>query len=96
MYPVIIGSMGQTPNTPPPPEPRKRPATVARQISDVMDLPFTLVACIAIGGGIGYYLDARLHSSPILTLILGLIGFAAGMFQLVRRLSKDTRGDGEG
>lgn len=59
-----------------------------------MELPITLVAFIAVGGGLGYYLDARFHTSPVLTLLLGLIGFAAGMFQLVRRLSKDTKGDG--
>jgi F0F1-type ATP synthase assembly protein I len=53
-----------------------------------------LVACIAIGGGLGYFLDGRLHTAPVLTLILGLIGFAAGMIQLVRRLSKDTWNNG--
>jgi F0F1-type ATP synthase assembly protein I len=53
-----------------------------------------LVASIAVGGGLGYFLDMRLHTSPVLTLILGLIGFAAGMTQLIRRLSKDTKGDG--
>jgi F0F1-type ATP synthase assembly protein I len=55
-----------------------------------MELPFLLVACVAIGGGAGYFLDKRTHTSPLFTLILGLLGFAAGMFQLVRRLSKDT------
>lgn len=53
-----------------------------------------LVACVAIGGGLGYFLDARFHTSPILTLIFGLVGFAAGMLQLVRRLSKDMKDDG--
>ena len=53
-------------------------------------MPVTLVACIAIGGGLGYFLDERFHTSPILALILGLIGFAAGIIQIVKRLSKDT------
>jgi ATP synthase protein I len=53
-----------------------------------------LVACIAVGGGLGYFLDGRFHTSPILTLILGLLGFAAGMIQLLRRLSKDTGNNG--
>jgi len=52
-------------------------------------LPFALVASIAVGGGIGYFLDSRFHTSPILTLVMGLLGFAAGMINLVRRLSKD-------
>jgi F0F1-type ATP synthase assembly protein I len=55
-----------------------------------MELPFLLVACVAIGGGAGYFLDKRIHTSPAFTLILGLLGFAGGMIQLVRRLSKDT------
>ena len=56
-----------------------------------MEFPILLVASIAIGGGLGYFLDSRFHTSPVFTLILGLLGFAAGMIQLVRRLSKDTR-----
>ncbi len=71
-------------------KPRNRPAAGFRQISDVLELPFTLVACIAVGGGIGYYLDARFHTSPVFTLILGFLGFAGGMIQLVKRLSKDS------
>jgi F0F1-type ATP synthase assembly protein I len=80
----------EEPATPPSPSPRKRPAAGARQISDILELPFMLVACIAVGGGIGYFLDARFHTSPVLTLILGLLGFAGGMIQLVKRLSKDS------
>jgi F0F1-type ATP synthase assembly protein I len=59
-----------------------------------MELPILLVASIAVGGGLGYFLDEWLHTSPVLTLILGFLGFAGGMIQLVRRLSKDTKGHG--
>ncbi|MGA7791521.1 MAG: AtpZ/AtpI family protein [Candidatus Acidiferrales bacterium] len=61
-----------------------------RQFSDIMELPFLLVASVGIGGGAGYFLDKHFHTSPVFTLILGLLGFAGGMIQLVRRLSKDT------
>jgi len=73
---------------------RKRPAAGVRQISDVLELPFILVGSIAIGGGLGYFLDGYFHTSPILTLVLGLLGFAGGMIQLVRRLSKDSSSNG--
>jgi F0F1-type ATP synthase assembly protein I len=53
-----------------------------------------LVLCVAIAGGLGYFLDARFHTSPILTLVFGLVGFAAGMILLVKRLSRDTKGNG--
>ena len=76
------------------PSPRKRPAEGIKQFSDIMELPFLLVASIAIGGGAGYLLDKHFQTSPVLTLILGLLGFAGGMTQLVRRLSKDTKDNG--
>jgi ATP synthase protein I len=84
----------EQPGSPPSPSPRKRPAAAAAQISDILELPFLLVASVAIGGGLGYFLDKRIHTSPIFTLIFGLLGFAAGMLQLVRRLSKDTKSNG--
>lgn len=52
-----------------------------------MDLPFILIGSIVIGGGIGYLLDKRLGTSPVFSLLLGLAGFAGGMFELIRRLS---------
>ncbi len=80
----------EEPGSPSSPSPRKRPAEGMRQVSAVIELPILLVASVAIGGGVGYFLDERFHTSPVLTLILGLLGFAGGMIQLVRRLSKDT------
>lgn len=80
----------EEPSPPPNPSPRKRPTQTVRQISDIMELPILLVASVVIGGGAGYLLDKHFHTSPVLTLILGLLGFAAGMIQLVRRLSKDS------
>ena len=80
----------EDPGSPSSPPPRKRPAEGVRQFSDIMELPILLVASVGIGGGAGYFLDKRFHTSPVFTLILGLLGFAGGMIQLVRRLSKDT------
>jgi len=45
-----------------------------------------LIACIGAGGGIGYLIDRAIHTSPTFTLILGGLGFVAGMFSLIRRL----------
>jgi len=52
-----------------------------------MDLPFVLIGSVVVGGGVGYVLDLRLHTYPILSLVLGLLGFAGGMYELIRRLS---------
>jgi ATP synthase protein I len=86
----------EEPGSPPSQAPRKRPAATARQISDILELPILLVACVAVGGGLGYLLDKRIHTSPIFTLIFGLLGFAAGIMQLLKRLLKDAKDDGGG
>jgi F0F1-type ATP synthase assembly protein I len=52
-----------------------------------MDLPFVLVGSVLIGAGIGYFIDKRFNSSPVLTLILGFLGFAGGIFEVIRRLT---------
>lgn len=52
-----------------------------------MDLPFVLVGSVVIAAGVGYFLDKRFGTSPLLVLLLGLLGFAAGMFEVIRRLA---------
>jgi ATP synthase protein I len=69
------------------PAPQRDPDGFARQLANVMDLPFVLVGSVVIAAGLGYLLDKRLGTSPVLTLILGLLGFAGGMFEVIRRLT---------
>jgi len=64
-----------------------------RQLGDVLDLPFVLVGSVVIGAVVGYFLDRRFGTSPVLTLVLGAAGFASGMYELVRRLTK-RKGNG--
>jgi len=47
-----------------------------------------------VGGGIGVFVDTRFHTSPLFALLLGVAGFAAGMRQLLKRLTKDMKDDG--
>jgi ATP synthase protein I len=69
------------------PPPQRDAQGFARQLANVMDLPFVLVGSVVIGAGVGYVLDKRFGTSPLLTLLLGLLGFAGGMLQVIRRLS---------
>ena len=66
--------------------------TVSNQVALAMELPFTLVGALAVAVAIGYFLDRWLHTKPIFTLILGTLGFFAGVREVVRRLP--ASGDG--
>ena len=65
-----------------------------RQLSMALELPFVLVGGIGIGGAIGYWFDLKLHTAPWMLLAFGLLGFALGMRELLRRLSASGNGNG--
>ena len=52
------------------------------------ELPFLLVAGVAVGGFLGYVLDRSFHTKPILMIVLGALGFFAGLRELLRRVAK--------
>jgi len=51
-----------------------------------IELPFTIVGAVVFGGLIGYFLDHWLHTRFIFTFILGILGFAGGIKEVLRRL----------
>lgn len=71
----------------PPEAPRKGPAGFTRQFAVVMELPFVIVGAVVTGGFFGYLLDRWLHTAPFLMLLLGGLGFYAGLRETLRRLS---------
>ena len=78
----------EDPGSPPSPPPRKRPDTGSRQFAMALELPFVLVSAIVVGGLIGYALDKWLHTKPVFLLILGAIGFYAGLRDVLRRVKE--------
>ena len=77
-------------------QPQRRPPTILRTFALAMELPFILVAGVLIGGGVGYWLDARFGSNPALTLLLGLVGFAGSVREVLRRIPRDDGGENSG
>lgn len=77
-----------------PPEPRKRPPSFVRELAMAMELPFIPLLAVVIAGGLGYLLDTRLHTSPLFAIVLGLLGFVAGIREILRRLSKEEKRNG--
>jgi ATP synthase protein I len=76
------------------PDPGSSPAakqarSFSQQNAMAMELPFIFVGCIVVGGAIGYFLDAWLHTKPVLMLVFGVLGFIAGLRDILRRLSKN-------
>ena len=51
-----------------------------------LELPFTIVGAVLVAGALGYFLDHWLHTRWLFTLILGGIGFAGGVREVIRRL----------
>lgn len=61
------------------------------QTALAMELPFTIVGAVLLGGVLGYFLDHWLHTKMIFTLLLGGLGFAGGLKEVLRRLSQNDQ-----
>jgi F0F1-type ATP synthase assembly protein I len=57
-----------------------------------MELPFTLVGAIGVGVALGYFLDRWLHTRAAFMIILGALGFIAGVREVLRRLPGTSDG----
>jgi ATP synthase protein I len=58
--------------------------SVLRQLARLSTIGISLVAAIAIGLLIGYWLDRLLGTTPWLTMLFTLLGIAAGFLNLFR------------
>ncbi len=58
------------------------------QAALAMELPFTIVGAVLLGGLLGYFLDHWLHTKLIFTFVLGGLGFAGGLKEVLRRLAQ--------
>jgi len=71
------------------PERKSQHAQKAKEASSqaalALELPFSFVGAVMVGGLIGYFLDGWLHTSPWLMIVFGCLGFAGGILEIVRR-----------
>ena len=61
-----------------------RQTSLLAQVGFYSSLGFILPASALGGFGLGWLLDRRLHSSPVFALLLGLLGAAAGIVEILR------------
>ena len=81
--------MDDTPNRSEPKSPEVAKAKkYSSQTALAMELPFTIVGAVLLGGLLGYFLDHWLHTKLVFTLILGGLGFAGGLKEVLRRLAQ--------
>jgi len=71
---------------------QKQARGISAQFAMAMELPFIIVSAIAIGGLIGYFLDLWLHTTPVLMLVLGGLGFFAGLRDVLSRVKRGSDG----
>jgi ATP synthase protein I len=76
----------------PPQGEKKNDPSASRQFGLALELPFVLVSAIVVGGAFGYFLDRWLGTKPLFLIILGALGFYAGVRDVLRRLGKDGNG----
>jgi ATP synthase protein I len=78
-------------DSPKPDSEKSPPQGALRGLGLAMSLPFTLIVSVILGGGAGYLIDRWLHTIPIFSLILGVVGFGAGLWDILRQLSKEEK-----
>ncbi len=69
----------ESPNSPP------RPQSWTQLMAVAMELPFILVGSVILAGAMGYVLDDWLGTKPALLLLLGGLGFFAGIREVMNR-----------
>lgn len=81
--------MDEQPDNPKSPSPKtQKVAKHSQQAALAMELPFTIVGAVLLGGLLGYFLDRWLHTKMIFIFVLGALGFAGGIKEVLRRLSQ--------
>lgn len=79
-------------STPPSePEPKERERSPWRQLGFVLGMAFTFPVAVLVGYGIGWWLDGKLGTSPVFSLVFLGLGFVAALLELMRMLKRLDR-----
>jgi len=61
------------------------------QVAYYSSLGFILPAAAVAGYGVGWLLDRWLHTSPVLSIVLTMLGVAGGLIELLQMLKRAER-----
>ena len=62
-----------------------------KQLGFVLTVAFTFPAAVVIGYGIGWWIDSKLGTRPLFSLVFLGLGFAAALLELLRELKRLNR-----
>lgn len=66
-----------------------------RSVGLITSIPLLILISVGIGIWAGTWLDGKLGTSPWLTIILTLLGLAAGLYESMKMLIDVTRRNGD-
>jgi len=67
---------------------KKPPPSVWESLGALAGIGFTIVVPIALGAGVGYYVDGLTHTRPLFLLLGLLLGLISGIYGAYRLLSR--------
>ena len=78
---------------------KKSDPNIYRQVGPYLNLGMQLAVAVALGVGLGYLLDTKLHSQPVFLIIGLFLGAIAGFTNIYKAVyptrQHDDRGDGD-
>jgi len=70
---------------------RGRTTDLWAKVGFYSSLGFILPGAIVGGLALGWYLDEKLHSKPLLTLVLAALGAVAGFIEILRLMAREEK-----
>lgn len=63
-----------------------------RQLGFILSIAFVFPAALLVGYGMGWWVDSKLGTSPLFSLVFLGLGFVAALLELLRELKRLNRG----
>lgn len=70
---------------------RDRTTDLWAKVGFYSSLGFILPGAVVGGLALGWYLDEKLHSKPLLTLVLAALGAVAGFIEILRLMTREEK-----
>lgn len=67
-----------------PAKPPSDDASVLRMVGAATTVGFEFLLTVLLPGALGYWLDGRFGTRPIVMIALGVLGFAVGLYRMLK------------